>query len=250
VKADLLSDEIPDDCGVQSLMAHDAEGGEAPHESVVDPALPQGPETADARDGARPRRGHPPFDASYQGGTPPWDIGRPQPAFVRLAEAGEVRGRVLDVGCGTGEHALMAAGRGLKATGIDAAPTAIRLAREKAARRSLDARFEVWDALDLPAFGEQFDTVLDCGLFHVFDDDDRVRFLTSLRGVVVPGGRYFLLCFSDKQPGDWGPRRIRQDELQHCFAVGWRIDSIEDTVLEVTFAPEGARSWFAALTRV
>jgi len=87
---------------------------------------------------------------------------------------------VLDVGCGTGEHALMAAGRGLKATGIDAAPTAIRLAREKAARRSLDARFEVWDALDLPAFGEQFDTVLDCGLFHVFDDDERARFVASL----------------------------------------------------------------------
>jgi SAM-dependent methyltransferase len=201
-------------------------------------------------DGAGNRRGHPSFDASYQGGMPPWDIGRPQPAFVRLAEAGELRGRVLDVGCGTGEHALMAAGRGLQATGIDAAPTAIRLAREKAARRSLDARFEVWDALDLPAFGEQFDTVLDCGLFHVFDDDDRERFVTSLGAVVVLGGRYFLLCFSDKQPGDWGPRRIRQEELQQCFAVGWRIDSIEDAVLEVTFAPEGARSWLATLTRV
>jgi cyclopropane fatty-acyl-phospholipid synthase-like methyltransferase len=144
----------------------------------------------------------------------------------------------------------MAAGRGLEATGIDAAPTAIRLAREKATRRSIDARFEVWDALDLPAFGEQFDTVLDCGLFHVFDDADRERFVASLSAVVALGGRYFLLCFSDKQPGDWGPRRIRQDGLQHCFAVGWRIDSIEDTVLEVTFAPEGARSWLAALTKV
>jgi hypothetical protein len=66
----------------------------------------------------------------------------------------------------------------------------------------------------------------------------------------VPGGRYFLLCFSDKQPGDWGPRRVRQDELENCFAVGWRIDSIEDTVLEITLDPEGARSWLAALTRV
>jgi SAM-dependent methyltransferase len=190
------------------------------------------------------------FDASYQDGTPPWDIGRPQPDFVRLVDAGEVRGRVLDVGCGTGEHALLAAARGLEATGIDAAPTAIRLAREKAIQRSLDAHFEVWDALDLPAFGEQFDTVLDCGLFHVLDDDDRERFVASLSAIVVPDGRYFLLCFSDKEPGDWGPRRVRQEELLDSFAVGWRINSIEDTVLELTWGPEGARSWLAGLTRI
>jgi SAM-dependent methyltransferase len=243
-------DEIPDGRGVQRIMADDIKGSKVRQDSVIDPVVTEVPETADARDEPGTRRDHPPFDASYQEGTPPWDIGRPQPAFVRLVDAGEVRGRVLDVGCGTGEHALLAARRGLQAIGIDAAPTAIRLAREKAARRSLDARFEVWDALDLPAFGALFDTVLDCGLFHVFDDDDRARFVASLGAVVVPGGRYFLLCFSDKQPGDWGPRRVRQDELENCFAVGWRIDSIEDTVLEITLDPEGARSWLAALTRV
>ena len=190
------------------------------------------------------------FDAVYATDTPPWDIGRPQPAFERLAADGGIVGRVLDVGCGTGEHALMAAERGLEATGIDAAPTAIRLAREKAAGRSLDARFEVWDALDLPALGERFDTVLDCGLFHVFDDHDRARFVASLESVVDPGGRYFLLCFSDKQPGDWGPRRVSPEELQASFAERWRIDSIEETVLEITLGPEGARAWLAAFTRV
>ena len=189
------------------------------------------------------------FNASYEAGTPPWDIGRPQSAFVRLADADQVRGRVLDVGCGTGEHALMAAARGLEATGVDTARAAVRQARAKAVQRSLAARFEVWDALDLPALGLPFDSVLDCGLFHTFGDDQRARFVAGLRAVVVPGGRYFMLCFSDKEPGDWGPRRISQDELHHCFADGWRIDVIEEAVLEITLSPEGAHAWMAAFTR-
>src|SRR6266571_1053785 len=90
------------------------------------------------------------FEAVYAG-RPPWGIGRPQPAFVGLADAGALEGRVLDVGCGTGEHALMAAGLGLQATGIDAAPAAIAIAEGKARDRGLPARFLVWDALRLAA---------------------------------------------------------------------------------------------------
>ncbi|MGH9018559.1 MAG: class I SAM-dependent methyltransferase, partial [Acidimicrobiales bacterium] len=132
--------------------------------------------------GPRPRVAHEDFDVSYRTGTPPWDIGRPQSAFVGLLEAGEIRGRVLDVGCGTGEHALMAAAAGLDAAGVDAAPTAIEQARAKAGQRRLDVRFEVADALDLTALGAKFDTVLDCGLFHVLDDTDRARLVAGLGG--------------------------------------------------------------------
>jgi SAM-dependent methyltransferase len=188
------------------------------------------------------------FDAMYAG-TPPWDIGRPQPAFVRLAEAGDLRGRILDVGCGTGEHALMAAGLGLTATGVDAAPTAIGIARRKAEERGVEARFIVADALDLAALGEDFDTVLDCGLFHVFDDNDRARFVASLHDIVGPGGAYYMLCFSDRQPGDWGPRRVRQDEIRSAFADGWHVASIDAATIDITISPESVEAWLSTIVR-
>jgi cyclopropane fatty-acyl-phospholipid synthase-like methyltransferase len=202
---------------------------------------------AEARAPGRPRRAEE-FDALYAG-VPPWDIGRPQPAFLRLAEAGWLRGRVLDVGCGTGEHALLAARLGLAATGIDLSPTAIDLAEGKAKARDLKVRFLVWDALELPALGEQYDTVLDCGLFHLFDDAERPRFAESLRAVVAPGGRYHLLCFSDRQPGTSGPRRVSQDEIRTSFADGWRVESIEAATIDITTSPTAALAWLAAIAR-
>ncbi len=189
------------------------------------------------------------FDSAYEG-TPPWDIGHAQPAFLALAESGALVGRVLDVGCGTGEHALMAAGVGLDATGIDSSPKAILLAEKKARERRLGPRFFVADALELESLGVQYDTVLDCGLFHVFDDRDRASFVRSLHTAVVPGGRYFLLCFSDQQPGDWGPRRVSKAEISSSFADGWRIESIETSQIEITIDPEGARAWLAVIASV
>ena len=195
----------------------------------------------------RPRRPED-FDGLYTG-TPPWDIGEPQPVFVELLDRGAFRGRVLDVGCGTGEHVLLAASQGLDATGVDTASRAIDRAREKARERGVVARFEVHDALDLASLGEKFDTVLDCGLFHVLEDDDQHRFAESLGTVVDPGGRYYMVCFSDRQPGDWGPRRISRDEIRETFAHGWHVDSIESAEMEVLGDMPSVQVWLAQLTR-
>ncbi len=232
---------VPDVLLVMSLLGWECRLGRRPAGTAAlywrDPPRGKGSRVRDAR-----------FDALYAG-TPPWDIGRPQPAFLALAEAGAIRGRVLDVGCGTGEHVLMAAGLGLEATGVDLAAAAIDIARGKARDRGLTARFLVWDALQLAALGEQFDTVLDCGLFHIFADDDRPRFVDNLRAVLRPGGRSFLLCFSDRQPGVLGPRRVTQDELRASFDDGWRVDSIEPAKLDLTIDPNGAQAWLATITR-
>lgn len=182
---------------------------------------------------------------------PPWDIGRPQPAFLALAQAGAIRGAVLDVGCGTGEHVLMCAGLGLEATGIDLATRALATAEAKACDRGLRARFLRQDARHLAGLGETFGTVLDCGLFHVFTDADRSLYAASLQAVLEPGGRYFLLCFSDRQPGYWGRvRKVTRDEITATFTDRWQIDSVEAAKIDITTGPDGILAWLAALTRI
>jgi SAM-dependent methyltransferase len=190
------------------------------------------------------------FHEAYDVGTPPWDIGRPQPAFLELAEDGTLAGRVLDVGCGTGEHALMAAARGFDAIGIDAVPRAIGLAQRKARERGLAARFLVWDALKLSDLNEHFDTVLDSGLFHSLDGKDLARFVPELAAVIPIGGRYHMLCFSDRQPGTLGPRRVSEAEIKAAFQPPeWRVDAIAAVTIDTNLDDIGIRAWRASITR-
>jgi SAM-dependent methyltransferase len=182
--------------------------------------------------------------------TPPWDTGRPQPAVRALADTGAFHGRFLEVGCGTGEQTLVAAALGLPTTGIDPSTTSIDTARAKARERGLEATFLVGNALDLTEFGQQFDTVLDCGLFHLFQDHERPRYAANLAAVMPAGARLYLLCFSDREAPGKGPRRVSQDELRTTFAEGWHVDSIEPTTLDNTKYPNGAAAWLATMTRV
>lgn len=180
---------------------------------------------------------------------PPWDIGRPQPAFLALAESGTIRGRVLDAGCGTGEHTLMAAGLGLDATGIDLAANALETARRKAGERGLAVRFLRQDARRLADLGEAYDTVLDCGLFHIFDGPDRTAYVAGLRATLAPGGRYLMLGFSDRAPGASGPHRLTPDDIATAFAGGWRVDTIEPATIEISVDPGGIPAWLVIATR-
>jgi 2-polyprenyl-3-methyl-5-hydroxy-6-metoxy-1,4-benzoquinol methylase len=187
--------------------------------------------------------------------TPPWDIGRPQKMLAEAAP--EITGSVLDVGCGTGEHALFFAQQGHEVTGIDFLEKPIESAKKKAAERKIKATFLVQDALQLTGLGRQFDNIIDSGLFHGFSDEQRPRYVASLASVLKPGGKLFLMCFSDKEPGTDGPRRVSQQELSAAFAKGWHIDSLQECHFEITpniprgmrFSPGGPYAWFAKIHR-
>jgi len=193
-------------------------------------------------------RSHEFFDEMYEG-TPPWDIGRPQPAFVRLADEGAIEGAVLDAGCGTGENALYLAGLRHVVVGIDAVPAAIERARAKMLERGLEVQFLVADARRLEALGRTFDTVIDSGLFHVFSDGDRVLYLQSLTRAVREGGRLFILCFSEREPGEWGPRRVTELELREAFRDGWEVERIVPERL-LTNLGHDIEGWLASVRRI
>jgi SAM-dependent methyltransferase len=192
-----------------------------------------------------------PWDASYHDGPPPWDIGRPQPAIVRLASQGAFVGAVLDAGCGTGENALYVASLGLSVLGVDVAETALAIARQKAANRGIAVEFAAADAFQLERLGRSFHTVLDCGLFHTFDGDERPGYVASLASVTEPDGTLYLLCFSDEGP-ETGPHPINQKELRAAFNAsnGWNVASIEPERLQTRFHDNGAPAWFATIKRI
>jgi cyclopropane fatty-acyl-phospholipid synthase-like methyltransferase len=189
------------------------------------------------------------FEKAYQD-TPPWDIGRAQREFVILEESGEITGDVLDAGCGTGENALFLASRGHVVWGIDSSSAAIEISKRRAEERGIAATFMVKDTLKLHEIGRTFDTVIDCGLFHTLSDPERPVYVWNLSEVLRPGGRYFMLAFSELEPGGYGPRRITQKEIRAAFSQGWRIREIRAAVFESRTRPEGSKAWLSSITRI
>jgi SAM-dependent methyltransferase len=193
-----------------------------------------------------------PWNASYRDGPAPWDVGRPQPAIVRVAAGGGFAGPVLDAGCGTGENALHVASLGLPVLGFDVAEKALAIARQKARERGIEAEFVEADALQLASLGRTFETVLDCGLFHSFDGDERAQYAASLTSVTGRDSTLHVLCFRDDCP-DTGPHPVSQDDLRSAFdaAAGWNVVAIApDLVLTRYHGDNGAPAWLATIKRI
>lgn len=166
------------------------------------------------------------FDEFYKTTTPPWVIGEPQQAIVALEQAGLIRGRVLDVGCGTGEHTILLTRLGYDVLGVDFAPEAVEQARRNAEAKGVEVRFEVADATNLPA-EPGYDTIVDSALFHIFDDTDRPKYVASLHNACRQGGLVHVLALSDQGRG-FGPE-VSGETIRDAFADGWQLEVLEPT---------------------
>lgn len=223
----------------------EAAADEARRTSFDDPAA----ESASAERSIAPGR----FDDAYRA-RPPWDIDGPQPEFARLVERGLIGGRVLDLGCGKGENALRFAEAGLEVTGLDASAVAIARAQTKAQQRRLSVRFIQANALRLAELDQTFDTVTDSGLLHVFSDEDMEQVIRGVHAVLRPGGRYWLMCFSEHATAP-GPRRLTEQRIRELFQNGWRVHSIKEAQFELLpgrfaeLTKDAAAAWLAEIER-
>ena len=195
------------------------------------------------------------FAAYYAAPRAPWDIGRPQAAFVAAASA--IGRRVLDAGCGTGDLAIWLAEGGRAVTGVDFLEEPLSRARAKALARGVAVNFLGMDATAVGTIPERFDAVTDCGLFHTFDDSGRAAYVAALAKLLEPGAQLFILCMAESEPGTHGPRRVTTAEIRAAFRGGWAVESIAPAVFEVVpgipgaeFSPGGARAWFATIRRM
>lgn len=191
------------------------------------------------------------WDEAYKG-TPPWDVGHPQPVFVDLIKSGEIKpGRALDIGCGRGDNSIMLSMSGCDVTGIDIVKGVISDAKEKAIERHVNVNFVVGNVLQMDRLFRkaEFDIVIDSGLFHTMTDGERPIFARQVHRVLKKGGKYFMLCFSDKEPDGTGPRRVSKAEIESTFTPLFSINYIKDAAFDSLFGPGSRKAYLLSASK-
>ncbi|MFW9807429.1 MAG: class I SAM-dependent methyltransferase [Candidatus Thorarchaeota archaeon] len=184
--------------------------------------------------------------STFYSSTPPWDVGHPQQAFVKLVESGEmIPSRVLDIGSGPGENTIFLAETGFSTIGIDFTPEAVEIARDRARDRGVDVEFIVGNVLDLSRYfgSNTFDYVIDSGLFHSIHPQDLSSLIEKIEYVLKPNGIYYMLCFSDKEPPGFGPRRISKEMIRSALEPRFGVKYIRDSIFESKIHRGGARAY-------
>ena len=180
------------------------------------------------------------FDALYRGespgegvpamATPPWDTKAPKENVVAWHEGGWVHGDVLDIGCGLGDNAIYLARQGFNVTGLDISPTALITAERRAKDAGVSVTFAMTDSTKLEGYTEAFDTVVDSGMFHCLDDDEKRSYAAAAHRATRPGATLLLSCFSDANPSDddWPRPAVSEQTLRDVLGgAGWHIESLE-----------------------
>ena len=181
----------------------------------------------------------------------PWNSETPPEALVELVESGRVKPcKTIDLGCGAGNYAVYLAGRGFEVIGIDNSPTAIRIAREHANKKGVKATFLVADVVgDLDELKETFDFAYDWELLHHIFPEKRKKYVENVKRILNPGGKYFSVCFSEKDSQFGGAGKYRKtplgtvlyfssiDELRDLFEPYFTIEELKVIAISGKFVP-------------
>ena len=181
----------------------------------------------------------------------PWNVTEPPALLVKAVESGKIQPcRVVDLGCGAGNYSIWLAQRGFEVTGLDISMEAIRIARRQAEDAGVDCEFQMIDLLgDVSAYESQFDLAIDWEVLHHIFPDDREQFVGNVRRMLRPGGIYFSLCFSEKDPGFGGEGKFRdtsigtklyfssEEELRSLFSPLFEIEELRTVEIEGKYGP-------------
>ncbi|MCE7735574.1 MAG: class I SAM-dependent methyltransferase, partial [Candidatus Heimdallarchaeota archaeon] len=167
-----------------------------------------------------------------------------------LEEIGEIKGDVLDVGCGTGQNSLFLANKGYTVTGIDKSDKSVNIVKERAQQRKLNVEIVNYDIFELKNYPKSFDTIIDSSIFHMFSDEKRIQYEKNIRSVIKEGGTYHMLVFSDKETENYGPRRIKKEEIKKTFSEGWDIYRIKEARIRINIGKGWVWAWLASLTKI
>ena len=176
----------------------------------------------------------------------PWNIELPPKALTELIESGQVHPcKTIDLGCGAGNYAIYLASLGFDVTGVDISPSAIALAEANAKQKGVSCRFLVADILGcLPEITETFEFAYDWSLLHHVFPIDRKRYAETVHRLLVQGGKYLSVCFSEKDAAFGGTGPIRrtpldtmlyfssEDELRDSFAPDFDVTILKTVQVE------------------
>ena len=192
------------------------------------------------------------WDSAYRRERAPgWDAGRPAPELKRAVESGAVRpGRALVLGCGAGPNAIYLAGKGFDVTGVDVAPSAFRLAKERARQAKVKVRWLVADVLAVPDLGA-FDFIFDRGCYHHVRRYAAARFVATVTRLSHEKTQFLLLAGNANESRHYGPPRVKQTDIATDFAVKWDIVWLKEIRFDADDpnATSGAMAWSALLRR-
>ncbi|RPI90458.1 MAG: class I SAM-dependent methyltransferase [Chloroflexi bacterium] len=160
---------------------------------------------------------------------PPWDTGVSPPELLQFMQEHEP-GRAIDIGCGTGTNVITLARAGWKVTGVDFAPRAIKLARQKARQAGVPVELSVRDATRLDGVEGPFDLALDLGCFHTISQAGRRKYLEGLQRILAPNGFWLMYGFlrSDAQLAGPGLGEADLSRISAQLTLRSRQDGFDD----------------------